>query len=73
MSAHTNPMLRIHAEPFIKSDVNTHGLMRDVLLAMGRTAEQALGSLRFSVGYGNDEAQIDEAAQRLQAVLERSG
>ena len=44
-----------------------------VLLAMGRTAEQALGSLRFSVGYGNDEAQIDEAAQRLQAVLERSG
>lgn len=44
-----------------------------VLLAMGRTPEQALGSLRFSVGYGNDEAQIDEAAQRLQAVLERSG
>ncbi len=44
-----------------------------VLLAMGRSPEQALGSLRFSVGYGNDEAQIDEAAQRLQAVLERSG
>jgi cysteine sulfinate desulfinase/cysteine desulfurase-like protein len=44
-----------------------------VLLAMGRTPQQALGSLRFSVGYGNDEAQIDEAAQRLSAVLERSG
>ena len=44
-----------------------------VLLAMGRTPEQALGSLRFSVGWGNDEAQIDDAAQRLLAVLERTG
>jgi cysteine desulfurase len=43
-----------------------------VLLARGRTPEQALGSLRFSVGYGNDEAQIDEAAQHLHTVLARS-
>jgi len=32
-----------------------------VLIAMGRTPEQARGSLRFSVGHGNDAAQIDYA------------
>ncbi len=42
-----------------------------VLLAMGRTPEQALGSLRISVGHGNDEAQIDEAAERIHALLQR--
>ena len=36
-----------------------------VLSAMGRTAEQARSSLRLSVGHGNDEAQIDRAAQLL--------
>jgi cysteine desulfurase len=42
-----------------------------VLLGMGRTPEQALGSLRLSVGYGNDLAQIDAAADRIHAALER--
>lgn len=42
-----------------------------VLLAMGRSPEQALATLRFSVGLGNDAAQIDEAAARVGAVLER--
>jgi cysteine desulfurase len=36
-----------------------------VLGAMGRSPEQARGSLRFSVGHGNDAAQID----RVLAVL----
>ena len=43
-----------------------------VLLAMGRTPEQALGSLRFSVGYGNDEAQIDAAAARVRELVGRA-
>ena len=38
---------------------------------MGRSPEQALATLRFSVGLGNDAAQIDAAAARLAAVLER--
>jgi cysteine desulfurase len=42
-----------------------------VLLAMGRTPEQARATLRFSVGLGNDARQIDEAVARLDAVLER--
>ncbi|MDP6978343.1 MAG: cysteine desulfurase family protein [Myxococcota bacterium] len=33
-----------------------------VLTAMGRSAEEALGCLRLSVGFGVDEAQIDRAA-----------
>ena len=36
-----------------------------VLTAMGRTPEEALASLRFSVGLGVDEAQIDRAAESL--------
>ena len=34
MSPPTDPMLRIHAAPFLKRDVSTPGLMRDVLLAL---------------------------------------
>lgn len=37
-----------------------------VLTAMGRTPEQALASLRLSVGLGNDEAEVDRAASTLQ-------
>ena len=36
-----------------------------VLTAMGRTPEQARGSLRFSVGQGVDEAQIDRVLSLL--------
>ncbi len=42
-----------------------------VLRAMGRTPEQALGSLRFSVGHGNDEAQIDAVLARLPELVAR--
>jgi cysteine desulfurase len=43
-----------------------------VLLAMGRTPEQARASLRFSVGLGNDEAQVDAAAERVRALVARA-
>jgi len=43
-----------------------------VLLAMGRTPEQALASLRFSVGHGNDEAQIDAAAALVRELVGRA-
>ena len=36
-----------------------------VLTAMGRTPESARGSLRLSVGFGNDEQQIDFVLDRL--------
>ncbi len=42
-----------------------------VLLAMGRSPAQARATLRFSVGFGNDAAQIDQAVARVAAVLER--
>ena len=42
-----------------------------VLTAMGRTPEQARGSLRFSVGHANDESQIDFAVERIAALCER--
>ena len=41
------------------------------LLAMGRTPEQARASLRFSVGEGNDEAQIDRVLALLPALVAR--
>lgn len=41
------------------------------LLAMGRTPEQARASLRFSVGHGNDEAQIDRVLALLPALVAR--
>lgn len=43
-----------------------------VLVAMGRTPEQARGTLRLSVGLGNDEAQIDEAIQRIVELVPRA-
>jgi cysteine desulfurase len=42
-----------------------------VLSAMGRTPEQARGCLRFSVGHGNDEAQIDRVAETLAVLVPR--
>ena len=41
------------------------------LTAMGRTPEQALGSLRLSVGYGVDEAQIDRVLGLLPELVAR--
>ncbi|MFP8879347.1 MAG: cysteine desulfurase family protein [Myxococcota bacterium] len=43
-----------------------------VLLAMGRTPEQARGSLRLSVGHGNDESQIDRVLAILPDLVQRS-
>jgi len=42
-----------------------------VLSAMGRTPEQARGSLRFSVGWGVDEAQIDQVVGLLGSLVPR--
>lgn len=42
-----------------------------VLLAMGRTPEEARGSLRFSVGHGVDEAQIDHVIERVAELVPR--
>lgn len=42
-----------------------------VLLAMGRSAEEARASLRFSVGHGVDEAQIERVLSLLPALVER--
>ncbi|MDD5348853.1 MAG: cysteine desulfurase family protein [Chthoniobacteraceae bacterium] len=42
-----------------------------VLLAMGRTLETARASLRFSLGKGTDEADIDAALERLAKIFAR--
>lgn len=42
-----------------------------ILLGMGCSRELALSSLRFSVGRENTLAEIDEAAQRIAAVVRR--
>ena len=42
-----------------------------VLTAMGRTPEQARGSLRLSVGWGVDEAQIDRVVRLLGELVPR--
>jgi cysteine desulfurase len=42
-----------------------------VLLAMGRTPEQARGSLRFSVGPGTTDAEIERVLAVLPALVER--
>lgn len=42
-----------------------------VLTAMGRTPEQARGSLRLSVGYGVDEEQIDRVVALLGVLVPR--
>jgi len=41
------------------------------LLAMGRSADEARASLRFSLGHGNDAAQIDRVVALLPALVER--
>ncbi len=43
-----------------------------VLVAMGRSAESARGSLRFSVGHGNDAAQLDYVLSCLPDLVERA-
>ena len=43
-----------------------------VLLAMGRSAEQARACLRFSVGWGVTPAQIDRVVELLPALVERA-
>jgi len=43
-----------------------------VLVAMGRSAEQARGSLRLSVGQGNDESQIDRVLAILPDLVQRA-
>ncbi len=42
-----------------------------VLLAMGRSVEQARGSLRFSTGWGIDDAQIDRVVGLLRELVPR--
>jgi cysteine desulfurase len=42
-----------------------------VLTAMGLSPRQARASLRFSVGHGNDEAQIDRVLQLLPDLVQR--
>jgi cysteine desulfurase len=42
-----------------------------VLLAMGRSPEEARSSLRFSVGWGVDEAQIDSVVALLCEIVPR--
>jgi cysteine desulfurase len=41
------------------------------LVAMGRTADEARASLRFSVGHGNDAAQIDRVVALLPGLVAR--
>jgi len=43
-----------------------------VLVAMGRSPEQARATLRLSVGWGNDAEQIDRALERLVALVPRA-
>lgn len=42
-----------------------------VLLAMGRTAQQADSTIRFSIGYATTEAEIDFAAERVVSAVRR--
>jgi len=44
-----------------------------VLMAMGRSAEEARSSLRFSVGEENDEGQIDRAIDAVKQVIDSLG
>jgi cysteine desulfurase len=43
-----------------------------VLIAMGRSPESARGSIRFSVGHGNDAAQLDFALSCLPDLVDRA-
>jgi cysteine desulfurase len=42
-----------------------------VLLAMGLTPAEARSSLRFSLGQGNDEAQVDALVDAVAASVAR--
>ena len=42
-----------------------------VLTAMGLPAERIEGSIRFSLGWGTTEAQIEEVLQKVPAIVER--
>jgi cysteine desulfurase len=42
-----------------------------ILLAMGRSSEEARATLRMSVGYGNDESQIDRVLAVMPDLVER--
>ena len=42
-----------------------------VLLAMGRSAEEAYGSLRFGLGHGTTEAELDQAVRRIAMAAAR--
>jgi len=42
-----------------------------VLLAMGLTMDEALGSLRLTTGYATTDEEVDRAAQTLRGVLSR--
>ena len=42
-----------------------------VLTAMGRSPEEARGSLRLSVGHGVDEAQVDRVVELLAELVPR--
>jgi cysteine desulfurase len=42
-----------------------------VLLAMGIPHEDAHGSIRFSLGYGNTDADVDYALENIPAVIQR--
>lgn len=42
-----------------------------VLLAMGKTPEQARGSIRFSFGKDNTEEEIDYAVDKLKEIIEK--
>ena len=42
-----------------------------ILLAMGRTPEQARASIRLSVGWGVDEDQVDRVAEVLGTLVPR--
>ena len=44
-----------------------------VLVAMGRSAQQAQASLRLSVGLGNDTEQMDRAAEWIALLARRAG
>ena len=44
----------------------------DVLLAMGRTPDEAVQSLRFSIGWSTTDADIDEACRALPEALARA-
>ena len=44
-----------------------------MLLAMGLSMEQALGSLRLTTGYATTDEEVDRCVEILLAVLSRMG